>query len=184
MIKRVGCFAFCHALDITCLLSVGELRLYAVKLWCLHLQIYSRGNHASSVGHQAAFDCQVWPLLFIKLKNLSQKLSPPFYKPHRAGQTEWSLATFILLNSGCSCLSTMATFIFGTTRASSLSSRLRWETIFSLAGVRSSFSHLQVCDLPVRAAVFVPRKNWVVTGSDDMQVNIIFTFIFWLILTS
>ena len=28
----------------------------------------------------------------------------------------------------------------------------------------------KVCDLPVRAAVFVPRKNWVVTGSDDMQV--------------
>ena len=40
-------------------------------------------------------------------------------------------------------------------------------------GVRSSFSHLQVCDLPVRAAVFVPRKNWVVTGSDDMQVDTI-----------
>ena len=125
----MDCFAFCHALNI-CL--VGELWLYAVKLWCLHLQIYSRGNHASSVGHQAAFDCQVWPLLFIKLKNLSQKLSPPFYKPHRAGRTEWSLATFILLNSGCSCLSTMATFTFGTTRASSSSSRLRWETIFGL----------------------------------------------------
>lgn len=29
----------------------------------------------------------------------------------------------------------------------------------------------EVCDLPVRAAVFVPRKNWVVTGSDDMQVS-------------
>ena len=29
----------------------------------------------------------------------------------------------------------------------------------------------EVCDLPVRAAIFVPRKNWVVTGSDDMQVN-------------
>ena len=29
----------------------------------------------------------------------------------------------------------------------------------------------KVCDLPVRAAVFVPRKNWVVTGSDDMQVD-------------
>ena len=28
-----------------------------------------------------------------------------------------------------------------------------------------------MCDLPVRAAKFVPRKNWVVTGSDDMQVN-------------
>ena len=29
----------------------------------------------------------------------------------------------------------------------------------------------EVCDLPVRAAIFVPRKNWVVTGSDDMQVS-------------
>ena len=28
----------------------------------------------------------------------------------------------------------------------------------------------EVCDLPVRAAKFVPRKNWVITGSDDMQV--------------
>ena len=53
-------------------------------------------------------------------------------------------------------------------------------SIFPLAGVRSSFSHFQVCDLPVRAAVFVPRKNWVVTGSDDMQVDTIFTSIFWL----
>ena len=40
------------------------------------------------------------------------------------------------------------------------------------------FSQLQVCDLPVRAAVFVPRKNWVVTGSDDMQVGNIFTSTF------
>ena len=30
----------------------------------------------------------------------------------------------------------------------------------------------EVCDLPVRAAIFVPRKNWVVTGSDDMQVRL------------
>lgn len=30
----------------------------------------------------------------------------------------------------------------------------------------------QVCDLPVRASKFVPRKNWVVTGSDDMQVRV------------
>ena len=29
----------------------------------------------------------------------------------------------------------------------------------------------EVCDLPVRAAKFVARKNWVVTGSDDMQVR-------------
>ncbi|KAG8039808.1 hypothetical protein G9C98_000537 [Cotesia typhae] len=27
----------------------------------------------------------------------------------------------------------------------------------------------EVCDLPVRTSKFVPRKNWVVTGSDDMQ---------------
>lgn len=31
---------------------------------------------------------------------------------------------------------------------------------------------MQVCDLPVRAARFVARKNWVVTGSDDMQVRV------------
>jgi len=30
----------------------------------------------------------------------------------------------------------------------------------------------EVCDLPVRAAIFVTRKNWVVTGSDDMQIRI------------
>ncbi len=29
-----------------------------------------------------------------------------------------------------------------------------------------------MCDLPVRASKFVPRKNWVVTGSDDMQVRV------------
>lgn len=29
----------------------------------------------------------------------------------------------------------------------------------------------QVCDLPVRCARFIARKNWVVTGSDDMQVS-------------
>jgi coatomer subunit beta' len=30
----------------------------------------------------------------------------------------------------------------------------------------------QVCDLPVRTAKFVARKNWVVTGSDDVQVRV------------
>lgn len=30
----------------------------------------------------------------------------------------------------------------------------------------------EVCDLPVRAAKFVPRKNWIVTGSDDMQLRV------------
>lgn len=33
-------------------------------------------------------------------------------------------------------------------------------------------SYLQVCDVPVRAARFVTRKNWVLTGSDDMQVRV------------
>ena len=35
----------------------------------------------------------------------------------------------------------------------------------------------EVCELPVRAAIFVPRKNWVVTGSDDMQVDKMITMI-------
>ena len=30
----------------------------------------------------------------------------------------------------------------------------------------------EVCDLPVRSAKFIARKNWIVTGSDDMQVRI------------
>ncbi|KAG1678839.1 Coatomer subunit beta' [Nymphon striatum] len=30
----------------------------------------------------------------------------------------------------------------------------------------------EVCDLPVRAGRFVPRKNWVITGSDDMQIRV------------
>ncbi|CAL8119369.1 unnamed protein product [Orchesella dallaii] len=30
----------------------------------------------------------------------------------------------------------------------------------------------EVCDLPVRSAKFVARKNWVVTGSDDVQVRV------------
>ncbi|EFO89170.1 hypothetical protein CRE_31613 [Caenorhabditis remanei] len=30
----------------------------------------------------------------------------------------------------------------------------------------------EVCDVPVRAAKFVPRKSWVVTGSDDMHIRI------------
>ena len=29
-----------------------------------------------------------------------------------------------------------------------------------------------MCDLPVRAARFVARKNWVVAGSDDMMVRV------------
>lgn len=30
----------------------------------------------------------------------------------------------------------------------------------------------EVCDLPVRSARFVARKNWVVSGSDDMQLRV------------
>lgn len=30
----------------------------------------------------------------------------------------------------------------------------------------------EVCDLPVRAARFVSRKNWIITGSDDMQIRV------------
>lgn len=30
----------------------------------------------------------------------------------------------------------------------------------------------EVCDVPVRAARFVARKNWIITGSDDMQVRV------------
>ena len=30
----------------------------------------------------------------------------------------------------------------------------------------------EVCDVPVRAAKFVARKNWIVTGSDDMQLRV------------
>jgi WD40 repeat protein len=40
----------------------------------------------------------------------------------------------------------------------------------------------EVCELPVRAAVFVPRKNWVITGSDDMQVLIYFVLYIALLL--
>lgn len=32
--------------------------------------------------------------------------------------------------------------------------------------------NFEVCDVPVRAVRFVTRKNWVVTGSDDMQVRV------------
>jgi coatomer subunit beta' len=31
---------------------------------------------------------------------------------------------------------------------------------------------IEVCDLPVRAAKFVARKNWIVTGSDDMALRV------------
>ncbi len=29
-----------------------------------------------------------------------------------------------------------------------------------------------MCDLPVRACRFIPRKNWMVTGSDDMTIRV------------
>ena len=35
----------------------------------------------------------------------------------------------------------------------------------------SQVKSFEVCELPVRAAKFVARKNWVVSGSDDMQVS-------------
>lgn len=31
---------------------------------------------------------------------------------------------------------------------------------------------IEVCDLPVRAARFLPQKQWVVCGSDDMQIRV------------
>ena len=31
----------------------------------------------------------------------------------------------------------------------------------------------EICELPVRCAKFISRKNWIVTGSDDMQIRII-----------
>eukprot|EP00955_Chlamydomonas_euryale_P012200 131158-Chlamydomonas_euryale.AAC.13 len=30
----------------------------------------------------------------------------------------------------------------------------------------------EVCDLPVRTAKFVARKQWVITGADDMLVRV------------
>ncbi len=30
----------------------------------------------------------------------------------------------------------------------------------------------EVCDVPVRAAKFVSRKNWIISGSDDMQIRV------------
>ncbi|XP_047524227.1 coatomer subunit beta' isoform X1 [Pieris napi] len=37
----------------------------------------------------------------------------------------------------------------------------------------TQIKRFEVCDqLPVRSAKFVPRKNWVVTGSDDMQIRV------------
>ncbi|XP_023944554.1 coatomer subunit beta' [Bicyclus anynana] len=37
---------------------------------------------------------------------------------------------------------------------------------------QTQIKRFEVCDLPVRAAKFVSRKNWVVTGSDDMQIRV------------
>ncbi|XP_038216207.1 coatomer subunit beta' isoform X2 [Zerene cesonia] len=36
----------------------------------------------------------------------------------------------------------------------------------------TQIKRFEVCDLPVRAAKFVPRKNWFTTGSDDMQIRV------------
>uniref|UniRef100_A0A1I8GV53 Beta'-coat protein n=1 Tax=Macrostomum lignano TaxID=282301 RepID=A0A1I8GV53_9PLAT len=40
---------------------------------------------------------------------------------------------------------------------------------FELQQLIKSF---EVCELPVRSAKFVSRKNWVITGSDDMQLRV------------
>jgi len=37
---------------------------------------------------------------------------------------------------------------------------------------QTQIKSFEVCDLPVRAAKFVPRKNWVVAGSDDMNIRV------------
>ncbi|XP_061620747.1 uncharacterized protein LOC133473200 isoform X2 [Phyllopteryx taeniolatus] len=31
---------------------------------------------------------------------------------------------------------------------------------------------LEMCDLPIRASKFVARKNWVITGADDLQIRV------------
>jgi WD40 repeat protein len=31
---------------------------------------------------------------------------------------------------------------------------------------------LEICDLPVRCAKFIPRKQWIICGSDDMQIRV------------
>lgn len=37
---------------------------------------------------------------------------------------------------------------------------------------QSMVKSIEVCDLPVRAARFLPQKQWVVCGSDDMQIRV------------
>ncbi|ORX80290.1 Coatomer, beta' subunit [Basidiobolus meristosporus CBS 931.73] len=37
---------------------------------------------------------------------------------------------------------------------------------------QSLVKNFEVSDLPVRAAKFIARKNWIITGSDDMQIRI------------
>lgn len=31
---------------------------------------------------------------------------------------------------------------------------------------------IEVCDLPVRTARFIAKKNWVITGSDDLTIRV------------
>lgn len=40
----------------------------------------------------------------------------------------------------------------------------------------------EVCDLPVRAAKFVARKNWVVTGAVSCSMSLKSHFLIWSIL--
>ena len=45
-----------------------------------------------------------------------------------------------------------------------------WSYESGTGEVKSPIKTIEVCDLPVRAAVFIARKHWIVTGSDDMKV--------------
>ena len=46
-----------------------------------------------------------------------------------------------------------------------------WSYESSTGEIKSPIKTIEVCDLPVRAAVFIARKHWIVTGSDDMKVR-------------
>jgi len=47
-----------------------------------------------------------------------------------------------------------------------------WSYESSTGEIKSPIKTIEVCDLPVRAAVFIARKHWIVTGSDDMKVRV------------
>jgi coatomer subunit beta' len=42
----------------------------------------------------------------------------------------------------------------------------------SLNLIKTVVKTFEVTELPIRAAKFIPRKNWVVAGSDDMHVRV------------